>query len=95
MAAEATKYEKARLKIWRADASVEGSGEFKEYDVETYPGMVVLDAVHEIQAKQEPDLAVRWNSRSSGSASSASSARTCVTCSAIKTKRRPSQAPAS
>ena len=60
MAAE-EKFEKARLKIWRADASVEGSGEFKEYDVETYPGMVVLDAIHEVQAKQEPDLAVRWN----------------------------------
>ena len=55
------KHEKAKLKIWRADASVEGSGGFKEYEVETYPGMVVLDAIHEVQAKQEPDLAVRWN----------------------------------
>ena len=25
------------------------------------PGMVVLDAVHSIQAHQSPDLAVRWN----------------------------------
>jgi succinate dehydrogenase / fumarate reductase iron-sulfur subunit len=58
MAAE-EKHEKAKLKIWRADASVEGSGAFKEYEVETYPGMVVLDAIHEVQAKQEPDLAVR------------------------------------
>jgi len=53
--------EKFRLKIWRADAQVADSGEFKEYEVETYPGMVVLDAIHDIQAKQEPDLAVRWN----------------------------------
>jgi len=60
MAAE-ERHEKAKLKIWRADASVEGSGGFKEYEVETYPGMVVLDAIHEVQAKQEPDLAVRWN----------------------------------
>jgi succinate dehydrogenase / fumarate reductase, iron-sulfur subunit len=52
---------KFKLRIWRADAQVEGSGEFKEYEVETYPGMVVLDAIHDIQAKQEPDLAVRWN----------------------------------
>jgi succinate dehydrogenase / fumarate reductase iron-sulfur subunit len=52
---------KYTLKVWRADAKVEGSGEFKEYQVETYPGMVVLDAIHDIQAKQEPDLAVRWN----------------------------------
>ena len=53
--------EKFKLRIWRSDASEEGSGEFKEYDVETYPGMVVLDAVHDVQAKQAPDLAVRWN----------------------------------
>jgi succinate dehydrogenase / fumarate reductase iron-sulfur subunit len=52
---------KFKLRIWRADATVADSGEFKEYDVETYPGMVVLDAIHDIQAKQQPDLAVRWN----------------------------------
>ena len=57
----ASEHPKFRLKIWRADAQVEGSGEFKEYEVETYPGMVVLDAIHDIQAKQEPGLAVRWN----------------------------------
>src|SRR5690349_5686728 len=50
--------EKATLRVWRGDKE---GGAFKEYDVETYPGMVVLDAIHDIQAKQEPDLAVRWN----------------------------------
>jgi succinate dehydrogenase / fumarate reductase iron-sulfur subunit len=50
---------KATLRIWRGNAT-EG-GKFEEYDVETYPGMVVLDAVHDVQAKQAPDLAVRWN----------------------------------
>ncbi len=50
--------EKATLKIWRGNAE---GGELQTYDVETYPGMVVLDAVHEVQAKQAPDLAVRWN----------------------------------
>src|ERR1700729_3616280 len=48
----------ARLRIYRGD---DEGGELKEYEVETYPGMVVLDAVHDIQAKQEPTLGVRWN----------------------------------
>jgi succinate dehydrogenase / fumarate reductase, iron-sulfur subunit len=46
------------LQIWRGDAS---GGDFVEYELETAPGMVVLDAVLEIQHEQEPDLAVRWN----------------------------------
>jgi succinate dehydrogenase / fumarate reductase iron-sulfur subunit len=49
---------RATLKVYRGDRD---GGELKEYEVETYPGMVVLDAIHEIQAKQQPDLAVRWN----------------------------------
>src|SRR5579859_2741267 len=36
-------------------------GELKEYRVAAGEGMVVLDAVHAIQAEQAPDLAVRWN----------------------------------
>ncbi len=50
--------DKATLKIYRGDKD---GGDFKTYDVETYPGMVVLDAVHDVQATQAPDLAVRWN----------------------------------
>jgi succinate dehydrogenase / fumarate reductase iron-sulfur subunit len=49
---------KATLRVFRGDSS---GGDLKPYEVETYPGMVVLDAVHDIQAKQEPQLAVRWN----------------------------------
>ena len=49
---------KATLKIWCGDKD---GGNFESYDVETYAGMVVLDAIHEAQAKQAPDLAVRWN----------------------------------
>ena len=49
---------KATLRVYRGD---DEGGELKEYDVETYPGMVVLDAIHDIQAKQEPTLGVRWN----------------------------------
>jgi succinate dehydrogenase / fumarate reductase iron-sulfur subunit len=44
--------------IWR---SSETGGDFKEYRTEITEGMVVLDAVHQIQAEHAPDLAVRWN----------------------------------
>jgi succinate dehydrogenase / fumarate reductase iron-sulfur subunit len=46
------------LRIWRGDAS---SGEFKDYTTPATEGMVVLDAVHRVQADQTNDLAVRWN----------------------------------
>jgi succinate dehydrogenase / fumarate reductase iron-sulfur subunit len=36
-------------------------GELVDYTIELSEGMVVLDAVHEIQATQAPDLACRWN----------------------------------
>ena len=32
-----------------------------EFEMESSPGMVVLDAIHHIQATEAPDLAVRWN----------------------------------
>ena len=47
-----------RLRIYRGTAA---GGELREYAVEAGVGMVVLDAVHKIQADQAPDLAVRWN----------------------------------
>jgi len=47
-----------RFRLWRGDAR---GGAFQEYAVEVDPGMVVLDVVHRIQAKQANDLAVRWN----------------------------------
>ncbi len=49
---------KASFKIWRGDKS---GGEFKQYDTEISEGMVVLDAVHKIQADEANDLACRWN----------------------------------
>src|SRR5213595_3192509 len=36
-------------------------GELVDYQTEVSEGMVVLDAVHRIQAEQAPDLACRWN----------------------------------
>ncbi len=46
------------LRIWRGDNN---GGEFKDYTAEAGEGMVVLDAVHQVQATQAPDLACRWN----------------------------------
>jgi succinate dehydrogenase / fumarate reductase iron-sulfur subunit len=48
----------ATFRIWRGDKS---GGEFRDYSTEVTPGMVVLDAVHHIQAHDANDLAVRWN----------------------------------
>ena len=49
---------KATFRIWRGDGK---SGSFKDYPTEITEGMVVLDAVHKIQAEQANDLACRWN----------------------------------
>ena len=59
----------ATFKIWRGDAQ---GGEFKNYQTEVSEGMVVLDAVHQIQAEAANDLAGRWNCK----------AGKCGTCSA-------------
>jgi len=48
----------ATFRIWRGQ---NGAGAFQDYTIEITPGMVVLDAVHAIQAEQANDLAVRWN----------------------------------
>jgi succinate dehydrogenase / fumarate reductase iron-sulfur subunit len=46
------------FRIWRGEA---GGGQFRDYPTEVSDGMVVLDAIHKIQAEQANDLAVRWN----------------------------------
>jgi succinate dehydrogenase / fumarate reductase iron-sulfur subunit len=46
------------FKIWRGDKT---GGHFVDYQTEITDGMVVLDAIHNIQAQQANDLAVRWN----------------------------------
>ena len=48
-----------KFRIWRTGP--EGSGEFRDYETKISEGMVVLDAVHQIQETEAPDLAVRWN----------------------------------
>ncbi len=48
----------ATFRIWRGDRE---GGRFVDYKAEIEGGMVVLDVVHQIQATQANDLAVRWN----------------------------------
>jgi succinate dehydrogenase / fumarate reductase iron-sulfur subunit len=48
----------ATFRIWRGEAN---QGRFHDYPTEVSEGMVVLDAVHQIQATQANDLACRWN----------------------------------
>jgi len=46
------------VRLWRGDPE---GGELVDYEVEVVTGMVVLDAVLEVQRSQAQDLAVRWN----------------------------------
>jgi succinate dehydrogenase / fumarate reductase iron-sulfur subunit len=48
----------ATFRIWRGERQ---TGAFKDYTTPVAPGMVVLDAIHAIQAEQANDLALRWN----------------------------------
>ncbi len=49
---------RASFQIFRGER---GNGGFESYSTEVSEGMVVLDAVHQIQAESANDLAVRWN----------------------------------
>ena len=48
----------AVLRIFRGDAQ---GGQFQDYTVPLHEGMVVLDAIHHVQAHAAGDLACRWN----------------------------------
>jgi succinate dehydrogenase / fumarate reductase iron-sulfur subunit len=48
----------ATFKVWRGDSS---GGQLQSYTTRVTEGMVVLDAIHQIQAESANDLAVRWN----------------------------------
>ena len=48
----------ATFQIWRGDGS---GGQLQDFTTPVSEGMVVLDAVHQIQAEHANDLAVRWN----------------------------------
>jgi succinate dehydrogenase / fumarate reductase iron-sulfur subunit len=49
---------RATFRVWRGDRQ---GGKLVDYTTTISPGMVVLDAIHQIQAEQANDLAVRWN----------------------------------
>jgi succinate dehydrogenase iron-sulfur subunit len=49
---------RATFRVWRGDRQ---GGKLVDYLTDISPGMVVLDAIHQIQAEQANDLAVRWN----------------------------------
>src|SRR6058998_3864812 len=69
----------AILRVFRGDRD---GGSMLEYQVPIAPGMVVLDALHEIQGHQAPDLAVRWNCKAGkcGSCSAEVNGRPRLTC---------------
>ena len=68
-----------RFAVWRG-AGDEGS--LVEYEVETEEGMVVLDAMREIQRWQAEDLAIRWNCKAAkcGSCSAEVNGKPCLMC---------------
>ena len=49
---------KRTFRIWRGDST---GGDFRTYEAQVDPGMVVLDVLHRIQATDANDLALRWN----------------------------------
>ena len=65
--------------VWRGDS---GGGGFVDYTVETEEGMVVLDAMREIQRTQAFDLAIRWNCKAAkcGSCSAEVNGKPCLMC---------------
>lgn len=68
-----------KMRVYRGDSN--GGGE-KEYEVPLEEGMVVLDAIHFIQANYDGDLAVRWNCKAAkcGSCSAEINGMPGLTC---------------
>src|SRR5260370_40753815 len=81
----------ATLQVFRGNRE---EGKAVDYRVPLVPGMVVLDALHSVQAHQAPDLAVRWNCKAGkcGSCSAAVNCRPRLTCKS-PTRPRPLDQP--
>ncbi|MGH9748472.1 MAG: succinate dehydrogenase/fumarate reductase iron-sulfur subunit [Candidatus Polarisedimenticolia bacterium] len=79
-----------RFRIFRGDRN---GGAFHEYGVEVDPGMVVLDVLHRIQARQANDLAIRWNCKAGkcGSCSMEINGRPRLACMTRMDLYRPSE----
>jgi succinate dehydrogenase / fumarate reductase, iron-sulfur subunit len=54
-----TETRRATFRVWRGGTGRDG--QLKDYATSVSEGMVVLDAIHQIQAESAGDLAVRWN----------------------------------
>ena len=69
----------AVFRVFRGTAE---GGALKDYKVAVEEGMVVLDAIHRIQAQSAPDLAVRWNCKAAkcGSCSAEVNGRPKLMC---------------
>src|SRR5688572_31934693 len=69
----------ATFRIWRGQGP---TGAFQDHKTEVGEGMVVLDAVLQIQADQANDLAVRWNCKAGkcGSCSAEANGRPRLMC---------------
>src|SRR5580698_2032179 len=61
MIAPAIPTEAKRQAVFRIFRGERSKGEFKDFSTTVSEGMVVLDAVHQIQAESANDLACRWN----------------------------------
>ena len=69
----------ATFRVWRGDR---GAGQYHDYTIGISEGMVVLDAMHQIQASQAFDFAIRWNCKAGkcGSCSAEVNGRPRLTC---------------
>ncbi len=67
------------FRVWRGDNS---GGRLVEYEIEVQEGMVVLDAMREVQRTQAKDLAIRWNCKAAkcGSCSAEVNGRARLMC---------------
>lgn len=68
-----------KFKVFRGDPN---GGKLVDYEVQVEPGMVVLDAIHQIQRNEAPDLSVRWNCKAAkcGSCSAEINGRPRLMC---------------
>ncbi len=68
-----------QMRVWRGNAE---GGAFEQFSVPQVQGMVVLDAVHWIQANGTGDLAARWNCKAGkcGSCSAEINGRPALMC---------------
>lgn len=74
--------ENVNVKVLIEVGTPEEGQHFEEFTVSTDPTNVVLDIIHEVQAQQKPDLAVRWNCKAGkcGSCSAEVNGRPSLMC---------------